>query len=146
MSYVTAENALETILLTVTGFSATNVSKGDYRILGKGSETAIVLNPGSFSRRNLPPGEVTTDWTILLELFIGFTGEISTIASNIRTQRQNIINKIDTYPTLNRASGVLLGELSAGDEPELWAMGSRQWWRQVMRVTVREATIVTYAE
>lgn len=146
MSYTVAETALETILKTVTGYSASNVSKGDYRVLGTGQTKAIVLNPGPFTRVNMSPGIVNNNWVVLLELYIPFQTEISTIATNIRTERQAIIDKIDTYPTLNRASGIVLGALESGDEPELWQVGTRRWWRQVMRVAVREAGTVTYAE
>ena len=146
MSYATAESALQTILRTVTGFASPNVTLGDYRFLGTGTEKAVVLNPGPFTRENLSPGLVHNSWIVLVELFIGFRGEISTIASDIRTERQALIDKIDTYPTLDRTAGITLGSLEAGDEPELWAIGSRQYWRQVLRVTVKEAAVVAYAE
>ena len=146
MSYVVAEDALVVILKTVSGFGATNVSKGDYRILGHGIEKALVLQPGPFSRENLAPGIIHTAWVVLVELYIAFKGEISTIATDLRTERQAVINMVDTYPTLNRTAGITLGVLEAGDEPELWAVGSRQWWRQTMRVTVKEAGTVVYAE
>ena len=141
-----AEKALETIVKTVTGFGATNVSRGDYRILGHGKDKAIVLQPGAFTRQNIAPGIVNTAWVILVELYIAFRGEISTIASDLRTERQAVIDKIDAYPTLNKTVGIVLGALEAGDEPELWAVGSRQYWRQMLRVTVKEAGTVTYAE
>lgn len=146
MSYVTAENALETILQGVTGFSSANIKKGDYRVLGAGLDKALVMQPGPFTRENLSPGRVNNSWTINLELFIAFTGEVSTIATDIRTHRQNVIDKIDTFPTLNRAAGIMLGAVESGDEPELWAVGSHQWWRQVIRVTVKEGVTVSYAE
>jgi len=146
VSYQTAENALETILKKVTGFDAANVKKGDYRILGHGKDKAAVLQPGPFTRTSLAPGITNTAWVILVELYIAFKGEISTIASDIRTERQAIIDKVDQYPTLDRASGIVLGVVEAGDEPELWAVGSRQYWRQILRVTVKEAGTITYAE
>ncbi|KAF0138175.1 MAG: hypothetical protein FD153_1482 [Rhodospirillaceae bacterium] len=146
MSYSVAESALETIVKLVTGYSASNVSKGDYKVLGTGQTKAVVLSPGPFRRTNMSPGITNTDWMVLLELYIPFLTEISAIATAIRTERQAIIDKLDTYPTLNRASGIVLGALESGDEPELWQVGSRKWWRQVMRVTIREAGTVTYAE
>ncbi len=146
MSYGSAEAALQTILRTVSGYASPNVTLGDYRIMGQGKEKVIILNPGPFNRESIAPGIVHTAWVILVELYIAFKGEISTIASDIRTERQTLIDKVDTYPTLNRAAGIMLGAVEAGDEPELWLAGSRQWWRQVLRVTVKEATSVTYAE
>lgn len=146
MSYATSESALQTILRTVSGYASPNVTLGDYRILGQGKEKVIILQPGAFNREGLAPGITHTTWGILVELYIAFKGEISTIASDIRTERQAVIDKVDTYPTLNRAAGVMLGAIEVGDEPELWAVGSRQYWRQVLRVTVKESGVVTYAE
>ncbi len=146
MSYTSVEDALRTILLTVSGYSTANVSEGDYRILGDGITKAMVLTPGAFSRTNMAPGVQETEWVVNIELLIPFQDEISTIASNIRTERQNIIDKVDAYPTLNKTTGVLLGAIESGDEPEVWAVGSRTWWRQLLRVKIKEYTATASAE
>ena len=48
MSYEACENALKALIEGVDGYSSSNVSQGDYRVLGKGKMVAVVLNPGSF--------------------------------------------------------------------------------------------------
>ncbi len=146
MSYASIETALMTLLHAVTGFSATNVTSGDYRCLGTGQVKAIVCNPGPFRRANIAPGLAANEWMINIELFIPFQDEISTIASAIRTQRQNVIDQIDKYPTLNRAAGVQLGVIDSGEEPEIWQVGTRRWWRQLMRVSIKESVSLTYSE
>ncbi len=146
MSYTTVEDALKTLLQAVTGYSTANVTEGDYRILGTGQTKAMVLQPGAFRRTNSAPGVQVTDWTVNVELFIPFQDEISTIAAAIRTEVAAIIAKLDAYPTLNRTSGVLLGAIESGDEPEVWSVGSRRWWRQLMRVTIKEQSLVATSE
>ena len=146
MSYSSVEDALKTLLQAVSGYSTDNVSEGDYRILGTGQTKAMVLQPGAFRRANMAPGIQENQWTVNVELFIPFQDEISTIAAAIRTEVAAIIAKIDAYPTLNRTSGVLLGAIESGDEPEIWAVGSRRWWRQLLRVTIKEQTTVASSE
>ena len=146
MSYTSVEDALRTLLQAVTGYSTANVTEGDYRILGTGQTKAMVLQPGAFRRTNSAPGIQITDWTANIELFIPFKDEISTVASDIRTERAAIIAQLDAYPTLNRTSGVLMGAIESGDEPEVWAVGSRRWWRQLMRVTIKEQSLVATSE
>lgn len=146
MSYATIESALDTIVKTVSGYSASNVTKNDDRVLATGQNKAIILRPGAFSRENLPPGIVNTNWQIVLELYIPYRGEVVNFADTIRTERQAIIDKIDTKPTLGKTAGVLLSFVESGEEPELWQIGTNYFWRQIMRVTVRETVTVSYDE
>lgn len=146
MSYSSVEDALKTLLQAVSGFGSANVTEGDYRVLGTGQAKVMILQPGAFRRTNLAPGIQETEWTVNIELYIPFQDEISTVASSIRTERQAIIDKIDANPTLSRTVGVLLGAIEAGDEPEIWAVGSRRWWRQMLRVTIKESTTTASAE
>jgi len=145
MSYASVEDALRTLLQAVSGYSTANVSEGDYRILGTGQTKAMILQPGIFSRVNAP-GIQENKWTVNVELFIPFQDEISTVAVAIRTERQAIIDKLDANETLNRTVGVLFGAIESGDEPEIWAVGSRRWWRQLLRVTIKESTTTATAE
>jgi len=144
MSYVTCEDALETIIKTITGYSAANVSKGDYRILAKGITKAVVLQPGPFIRESIANQYMRTQWTIQIELYVPFAGEMSTVAANIRSLRQTIIDTIDTYPTLDNAC--VLAILTGAGEPEVWSDARKYLWRQVMSLMVEERSTVSYAE
>jgi len=85
-------------------------------------------------------------WSINVELLIAFKTEISQVATDIRTQRQLIIDKIDEYPTLDTTTGVVFAMITEGREPELVQMGARTFWRQIMIAKVEERATVTYAE
>jgi len=146
MSYVTAENALITILTGLAGFSTANVKAGDYRCLKAGITKAIVLQPGPFTHNSQANQYLRTQWTINIELYIPFGGEMSTVASNIRTVRQAVIDHIDKYPTLNGASGVVLALLQGAGEPEVRNDGRQYLFRQVMALLGEERGTVSYAE
>ncbi len=146
MSYTTVEDALLAVVRSVTGYDTENSRVGDYRILGHGKGKAVILNPGPFRRINESSGVIRTDWAVNLELYVAYSGDISDVAEDIRVERQAIIDKIDQYPTLNRAGGVLLGTLDTGAEPEVWQVGTKRFWRQVMTVTIKEFATVSYAE
>lgn len=140
MSYATIEAALATILKTISGFSASNVAQGNYRILGTGQTKAIVLMPGALTHRGESFGGFwRTSWGINLELYHLWDGEQSTMMTTIKSVRQDVIDRIDMYPTLDNTAGVIVGAVDSGQEPEIWAVGNLQYWRQVIRLLVEES-------
>ena len=145
MSYNVCEAALATIVKLVSGYTVANVSQGDYRVLGAGVTKAVILTPGRFTRETAAERWMRSNWVVNMELYVAFGGEISTVASNIRSERQNIIDKVDQYPTLNSATGVVLARLTGGDEPEVWQMGAMQFWKQILYCEIQERAVVTYA-
>jgi len=146
MSYNTAESALITILTGIDGFSTANVKAGDYRCLKAGITKAIVLQPGPFTREHQAFQYMRTQWTINIELYIPFGGEMSTVASNIRSVRQEVIDHLDKYPTLDGTAGIVLSLLQGAGEPEVWNDGRKYLFRQVMSLMVEERGTVEYAE
>jgi hypothetical protein len=147
MGYITCETAAATLIKAIDGYSEKNVSSGDYRILTRGIAKAVVLQPGPFNNATVAsPGWMRTQWTIFVEMYVPFGGEMSTVAGNIRTYRQEIINQLDKYPTLNSTPGVVLALLQSGGEPEIWSASSEYLWRQIMALIVEERQQVTYDE
>ena len=146
MGYTTAENALKTLIIAIDGYSADNVSISDYRILAKGITKAVVLEPASFDRGRKSTEYYSTLWRININLFVPFGGEMSTVAANIRTYRQELIDQLDKYPTLNGASNITISLLAGGGEPEIWNSNRQYIWRQVLVYEARETLIKTYSE
>ena len=153
MTYATIESGLEDLIDAHADYaksgSTQNVSKGDYRILGHGRRRAVVLQPGAVLSRNISgaPRRLHTLWVIHIELFIMYRGEISTIASDIRTDRQTLVDHLDKYPTLDGVAGVAHAFIASLDEPEVWPTGdSRHYWVQRIRMQVNEHTTITIAE
>lgn len=150
MSYVTVENGLMTLLRTVSGYTAVNTSIGDWRILGKGIDKALVLNPGSIPERNVTasPRRIRNLWVIEVDLLVAFQKDLSEAAGNIRTERQAIMDKIDQYPTLNQVSGVINAFITGASAPDIFVPrgGSRRWWVETLICEVEERVNTTIAE
>lgn len=146
MSYESCENALKALIEGVDGYDQSNISQGDYRVLGQGRMVAVVLNPGSFDSKVVAERVHQRDWQINIELFLGYQGDVSDLKTAIRQERQKVIDHIDKYPTLGGTEGVVLARITGGDEPEVWKIGVRNFWLQKLRCTVQERAQVSYAE
>lgn len=153
MSYDTVEDGLRDVIALLSNYSTTgataNLSQNDFRILNNGVSRAVVLQPGPIRERSVAQAtrRMRTQWVINMSLFVPFTDEIVTIADAIKADRQELIDQIDKFPTLDlAASGVVSALVEGGGEPEYWISGSPNWWRQVLRVVVEERATVTIAE
>jgi len=152
VSYITIEDGLSALINGLSNYNnsgtSQNLSQGDYRILGRGLSRAVILQPGSIREREVAqsPRRMRTVWDIYVELYIPFTGEMSTIATALRTDRQELLDHLDKYPTLNGITGVIHAMIVRGDEPRVWVGESGNWWRQVLNMSVEERVTVTIAE
>ena len=148
MSYEAVESGLLTLIRGLSNYSATNADRGDYRILAAGNTRAVVINPGSIISRDVIalPRRVSTEWELLIELFIPFTGEVSTAASAIRVDRQELLDLLDKYPTLNGVTNVVHAFVVGGSDPEIWAGESSNYWKQTLSMRVTENTNTAIAE
>lgn len=150
--YKFIEQALETVLDIQSDYykdgGNQNISRGDYRILGKGLKRAIILNPGPIRDHGTAqfPRRMRTLWIINIELYILFQDDVSAIADAIRDDRQTIIDHLDKYPTLNGTVGVVVARLEGAAEPQVMLGENHQWWRQVLPMAVEERVTVTIAE
>ncbi len=148
MSYKVVEDGLLTIIRLLANYDDNNSSNGDFRALGAGKQRVVVLQPGAIRDRSVvaAPRRIRTLWMINLNLFVSFQGEISTVAEAIRVDRQELIDQIDKYPTLNGTAGVVIAFVEGGGEPDHWVGENRSWWRQVLSISVEERATVTIAE
>lgn len=148
MSYDTIEAAVLTRVRNISGYSSTNTSEGDYRILAKGVSKAVILQPGAIRGRTkiATPRRLGTTWVVLIELFIPFIKEISDVADSIRTERQLIMDEMDKYPTLDQTTGVIHAWITSSSEPDGWQGSGRRWWTQTLECEVTEHVTVTIAE
>jgi len=148
MSYKVVEDGFLTLIRLLSNYNQENSSIGDYRILGRGVVRAVVLMPGGIPRREVlaAPRYVHTLWVINVELYIPFLTDISDIHEAMRVDRQELIDHIDKYPTLNKVADVVNAFITGATEPEEWIGESRRWWRQVLRCEVSENVTVTIAE
>jgi len=153
MSYKSVETALLTVIAALGNYTSTgqrrNISQGDYRILAKGVNRAVVLQPGSIASRGVAVStrRMRTLWEVYIELYIPFRTEMNTIATALRDDRQEIIDQVDKYPTLNASGdGIVMAMITRGLEPDIWQGEGRSWWRQVLICQVEERATITIAE
>lgn len=148
MSYDTVESGLLTLIRVLSNYNTTNTDRGDYRVLGSGVTRAVVINPGSISNREVVglPRRIQTEWEILIELFVPFQGEISTASAAIRADRQELLDHLDKYPTINGVANVTHAFVGHGTEPEVWSGESQSFWKQTLVMRVLETYTATIAE
>lgn len=148
MGYKDMETGLATVIKLLAGYSITNVSQGDYRIMGHGNLDCVVLNPGPIFQRSVvgAPRRMQTIWIVDIEHYLGFRGEISLIADDIRVKRQALLDHLDKYPTLNNTANCINAFIREGREPRIIPGDPQRWWTEVMRMYIEERTTVTIAE
>lgn len=140
MSYDAIEQRLMELLQGIAGYSSANVSRGDTRILAAGKDKNIILHTGGVPQREVVATNrrIRTNWEILIDLHVRFAGELSTSNQFIVDRRQEVLDRLDGYPTLNGLTGVTHAFVVGAREPELWVGESRNWWKQTFVLQVLE--------
>ena len=148
MSYESMENGLLTLIQAMSDYSSTNASSGDWVVLAKGNTQAIVLMPGPLLQREViaSPRKISQIWEIEINLYIQFQTDISNIANLIRDKRQDIIDTLDTYPTLNGVTGCVSAFITGARNFETWVGESGMWWTQPIIIQIRESIVRVIAE
>jgi hypothetical protein len=148
MSYTTMESGALTVLRLLSNYSSTNSSTGDYRILNQGVRRAVIFEPGSILNRthHAYPRILSTTWEILISLHVNWGGSPVEAGSRIRTDRQEIMDHFDKYPTLNGVSGCIQSFIVSSRQPEMWGGENNTWWRQELILHINEHVSTTNAE
>lgn len=148
MSYDTIEAALLTVLKGITGYDATNTSRGDWRILGAGKLKAMVLVPAGFRQEDGSLRELTfIEWTAEIHLYAMFDGEEKTTLTTLMAERQKVVDEVNKWPFLNAAAGVMGAIIAdAGPVETFQATDGAAFFRQVLACRVREANTFVRSE
>lgn len=137
MSYTTVEDAALAVVRKATDYTTANTATGVPRVLQAGITKGVILTPGPFRRELYTLTQVRNIWTVNVELYIPYTDSMDTLAANVRTERQSLIDVFDKWPLLDGTAGVDFAFVESAGPPEEWIMGGR-WWRQVMALRVEE--------
>lgn len=119
MSYTLIEAGLLTVIRLHASYDTTNSSRGDYRLLAGGLSRYAIITYGGHARRELTLKLESVIWDILIDLFIPWRGEQTTLDTDFLTERQILIDQVAKYPTLNGVAGVKSAMIATGEEPEL---------------------------
>jgi len=145
MSYATIAARAQSLIQALAAYDSTDVTRGDWRVLERGSPPYVVLRSGGFINEFRTPTRRQRTWTILLELYERMVGD-GTEETNLETSRQNLIVLFDQNPTLNALSADVTGaHIEGGDEPVVAYQdkGGGVFLLQIMRLSVKEQYTVT---
>lgn len=118
MSYVDIEAAALTVLRKDTDYTTANSAAGDMRNITKGLARFVNIRYGSSRREPLTITTMHHLWTIFIDSYVPWRGELSTLHSSLNSERDKIITVFAKYPKLNGTTGVELAEIANGDYPE----------------------------
>jgi hypothetical protein len=146
--YTTIQSNLASRIRLATGFTVTptNVFENDNRVLSGGPTRAVVLTFGSYSKSLATFREVLHEWTVNVDLYEqwqGTAGQSGALAS-INTDRQYIIDTIDSWALLNGTTGLLLAEIISAGPIEPLSVGRTAYIRQRLVCRAREKLVVSY--
>lgn len=148
MSYSTIEAAVQTILQGLSQYSDSDVTRGDYRVLDQIQTDCAVLTPGSFGEPQRISQASYRAWDVLVDIFYIFRDDGSSW-ENFCTSRDNVVDELEKYPTLDGTSGITAVEVSATSDPlEVFDADGRGpfYLTQQLRVAVLERSDTTGGE
>lgn len=137
-----------TKLQSVTGFSSTNTSRGNWGILNSGlSDHYGVLKPGAFTRSQGAMNMNVSLFDVVIQVWQQYVDDGSSL-TNLEGYVKAVLNYFDKYPRLGDATNTVIDAfITAGRETqERWSKdGALVWLSQDLILTVQEHDEVTYA-
>lgn len=149
MSESSGEALIIALLKTVTGFSATNVSYGNWKLLNTGkSDHYAIVKPGQFTREQLTMSANVARWNTIVEIWQRYKDDATSLES-LRTHIDNVSAKVAQYRKLGDTTNTVIdATVTSGSEvQEQWRRGGGlSWIRRDLVITWSEYEAVTYAE
>lgn len=150
MSYATIEAAALSLLQALAQFDDDDVTRGDFRVLDRGSAPYAVLYPGPFEVRDYGDwSQKLFAWTMYCEIFEKWDG-YGTCYTNLETTRQNVVDCFNENPSMNSTANVVYVIPGRGDElAYIFPRGGGdvpQFIMQRVAVTVHETAVYTGGE
>ena len=141
MAYDDVEEGILNILSTLATYTVgDNLSRGDARVIAKGRKRTVILHTGGISGRQViaTPRKISTNWQTDIELRIRFNKDVDEIHQEIIDARQEIMDTMDIYPTLNGVAGVKQALITGASQPEVWQGEARNYWVQNLSCSTTE--------
>ena len=150
MSYTTVETALLAQLNSIVGFGTVggtaNITRGDYRVLGLGASSAMIIEYSGFEQRRAElGGDHEIDWRFNVVLLNRWDDEL-TAAGGLGIMRQAVIDQINTQPLLGTTNIYDALVISGDPAPEDIDMGGVRYQFEILRCQATEMISVSYAE
>lgn len=136
-------------LRNVSGFSASNTSRGKWKILNTGNSSFYgIVKPGAFSRSQSAMSANLTEWKTIIQVWQRYKDDGDTL-TDLEENVENVINRFDQYRKLADTTNLIIDSfINEGKEvEEMWTKdGGLSWLKQELIVTWQEVQNVTYAE
>lgn len=139
MPYRNVEDSLANVLRGIPGFSASNVTQGQFTVLAQGLGSALILAYDAFSRDELSMGgEARIDWRIVVNLYVRYHDDAQ-VHRDAATIRQAVIDKINTKPKLGGTANVLNAVAYDGRASrETITIGQARYYHEAISVLAQE--------
>lgn len=145
MTYSTGEALLLTRVRACTGFTSTNTTRADWKVLNGGkSDHYAILRPGGFELQWQTLGMAVLRYTTVIEVWQQYIDD-ATSYTNLYGYVAALYD-ILSYPHLGGA--IQDSTITSAEEPEqMWRTeGGPGWLRWSIRVDWQEEQTVTFAE
>jgi hypothetical protein len=149
--YSDGEALIAALVQAISGYSASNVTRGNWRPLntGKAAKYAILKPGASEDRKFDSPTRVTEHWTTIVQLWHAYGKDGETLLA-LEADVEAVLSKIDQYPRLNQAANVdyVMGSnaVRVGEALEMWTKGGGpQWLRQDITIEWMGKRIRSYS-
>lgn len=134
MSYTAGEALILTALRTVTGFTSTNTSRGNWQLLSKGtSDHYGIIRLGTASVTFVTVDRFHATYNTVIELWQRYTDD-GTSLTNLYEDLGNVLTTLQpVHRILDITGGVIDAMIVAISEPEeMWQSGGGPAWLRLM--------------
>jgi len=147
--YPECEALVLTKLQSVTDFSSSNTSRGNWGILNSGlSDHYGILKPGAFEREQGAMAMNISNFQVIIQVWQQYVDD-GTSLTNLEGHVKNIMAYFDQWRRAGDTTGTIVDAFITGgrEAQERWNKdGALVWLSQDLIVTLQEHDVITYAE
>ncbi len=121
MSYSTIETSLLAVIRKHADFDTTNVQAGEASAMKKGLERTVRILKGSHRQIPVTVMAYRHIWTINIDLYVPWRGDMAALEAALYTEGQKIIDTLHAWPYLDGSAGITSAELLNAGQPEALA-------------------------
>ena len=146
MSYTQVRDDLVSLLQGVTNFDVNSVAAGNFSLLNRGLDRAMVISYLGVGVERETSGRNLRRWRFGITLFEKLSPDEASVETRAATDREAILNRMMSYPLLNsthvRDVQIVSGE-DLGDEVQI---GGVRYFRESFEVEAEEDVEANYQE
>ncbi len=105
-------------IATSTLYSSSYITTADYRVLAAGVPRAVITRYAGLARQDLTFRWARDDWSVALDLFTRYNGELDVLATDMNTNLAELIDTIAKWPGLNGSTGVFRAQVRQVGAPQ----------------------------